>query len=119
MVSEELGHLVIELAEVILDQWQFFEGQLHQSAIHGIERRARPAAAQGAAIARDHSFGLMLAWASTYEGRALADLGEADQGLSMMREGVVAGRVTGSSLFESFQLALFAEAQLRKGLYDV
>jgi hypothetical protein len=60
----------------------------------------------------------MLAWASTYEGRALADLGEADRGLSMMREGVAVGRVTGSSLFESFQLALFAEAQLRKGLYD-
>ena len=35
----------------------------------------------------------------------------------MMREGVAAGRVTGSSLFESFQLALLAEAQLRKDLY--
>jgi hypothetical protein len=79
---------------------------------------ARERASEGAAIARDHSFSLMLAWASTYEGRALADLGEADRGLSMMREGVAAGRVTGSSLFESFQLALFAEAQLRKDLYD-
>jgi len=79
---------------------------------------ARERASEGAAIARDHSFALMLAWASTYEGRALADLGEAERGLSMMREGVAAGRATGSSLFESFQLALFAEAQLRKRLYD-
>jgi hypothetical protein len=42
MSREELGHLVIKLAEVILDQTQFFQGQLQQPAIHGIEGRARP-----------------------------------------------------------------------------
>jgi tetratricopeptide (TPR) repeat protein len=79
---------------------------------------ARVRASEAAAIAREHSFGLMRAWASTYEGRALVDLGESDRGLSMMREGVAAGRATGSSLFQSFQLALLAEAQLRNHLYD-
>ncbi len=74
--------------------------------------------------------GVFSAWAHALAGRtetaaraldtaiAHADLGEAERGLSMMREGVAAGRATGSSLFESFQLALFAEAQLRKRLYD-
>jgi DNA-binding winged helix-turn-helix (wHTH) protein/tetratricopeptide (TPR) repeat protein len=79
---------------------------------------ARERASEAAAIAREHSFNLMRAWASTYEGRALFDLGEWDRGLSMMRDGVAAGRATGSSLFQSFQLALLAEAQLRNGLYD-
>jgi tetratricopeptide (TPR) repeat protein len=79
---------------------------------------ARERASEAAAIAREHNFGLMRAWASTYEGRALFDLGDRDRGLAMMREGMAAGRATGSSLFQSFQLALLAEAQLRNGLHD-
>jgi hypothetical protein len=41
MVGQELRHLLIELAEVILDQSQFFQRQLQKPAVHGIQRRAR------------------------------------------------------------------------------
>jgi len=80
--------------------------------------RARQLAAEGGAIAREHGFGLLRAWASTHEGRALFDLGDVDHGLEMMRHGVAAVRATGSLLHQPFQLALLAEALLRDGLFD-
>ena len=41
MLSEQLRHLLIELTEVVLSQSQFFQRELQEPAIHGIERRAR------------------------------------------------------------------------------
>jgi hypothetical protein len=41
MLCEELRHLVIELGEVILDQSQFFERQLHEPAIDGVQGRTK------------------------------------------------------------------------------
>jgi len=80
--------------------------------------RARERASEGGAIAREHSFDLLRAWASTNEGRALFDLGAADRGLAMMGEGIAAARATGSKLHLPFQLVLLAEAQLRSRLLD-
>ena len=78
--------------------------------------RARECASEAGGIAREHSFVLLCAWASTQEGRALFDLGAADRGLAMMAEGVTAARATGSKLHLPFQLVLLAEAQLRSRL---
>jgi DNA-binding winged helix-turn-helix (wHTH) protein len=74
-------------------------------------------AAEAAALARDHGFHLVFAWASIYEGRAIADDGRASAGLVLMREGLAAARMIGSPLFQAFQLALLAETQCREGLY--
>jgi hypothetical protein len=41
VMTEERRHLLIELAEVILDQSQFLQRQLYQSPIHGMEIHAR------------------------------------------------------------------------------
>ena len=78
---------------------------------------ARVHAAEAAALARDHGFHLVFAWASIYEGRALADDGRAAAGLVLMREGLAAARMIGAPLFQAFQLALLAETQCREGLY--
>jgi DNA-binding winged helix-turn-helix (wHTH) protein len=78
---------------------------------------ARVHAAEAAALARDHGFHLVFAWASIYEGRALADDGRAAAGLVLMREGLAAARMIGAPLFQAFQLALLAEIQCREGLY--
>ena len=80
--------------------------------------RARGHASEAGAIAREHSFGLLRAWASTYEGRALFDLGVRERGLAMMGEGVAAARATGSLLHAPTQLVLLAEAQLGSRLFD-
>ena len=42
MLGEEVGHLLIELAEVILDQSQFVQRELQQPSVHRMKRRARP-----------------------------------------------------------------------------
>ena len=42
VVSEQLRHLLIELGEVVFDQAQFIECQLHQLPIHRMKIRARP-----------------------------------------------------------------------------
>lgn len=78
---------------------------------------ARIHAAEAAALARDNGFHLVFAWASIYEGRALADEGRAEAGLVLMREGFTAARMIGAPLFQAFQLALMAEIQCREGLY--
>jgi DNA-binding winged helix-turn-helix (wHTH) protein/predicted ATPase len=80
--------------------------------------RARECASEAGGIAREHSFVLLCAWASTQEGRALFDLGAAERGLAMMADGVAAARATGSKLHLPFQLVLLAEAQLRSRLID-
>lgn len=41
MVSEELCHLLIEWADVVLDRAPFFKGQFQESPIHGMTCRAR------------------------------------------------------------------------------
>ena len=38
-MREEMSHLLIELTDVIFDQWQFGERQLQQRSIDGTERR--------------------------------------------------------------------------------
>lgn len=78
---------------------------------------ARVQAAEAAALARHHGFHLVFAWASIYEGRALADERRAAAGLVLMREGLSAARMIGAPLFQAFQLALVAEVQCREGLY--
>ena len=41
MCCEQVGHLPIELAEVILDKAQFFERELQQPAVDRMQRRTR------------------------------------------------------------------------------
>jgi hypothetical protein len=41
VVSEQLGHLLIELGEVVFDQAQFIERQLHEPPIDRMKIRAR------------------------------------------------------------------------------
>ena len=76
---------------------------------------ARQRALESAAISREHSFVLMHGWASVIEGWALAELGEPDGGIPLMREGVARARTNGSSLFLPVLLGVLTEAQLKCG----
>jgi tetratricopeptide (TPR) repeat protein len=75
-------------------------------------------ASEGGSIARDHGFAVFQAWSSIYEGWAAARLGDTDEGLSTMYEGLAAFRGTGLWLFRPFQLALAAEIELENRMYD-
>ena len=76
---------------------------------------ARHRALESAAISREHSFVLMHGWASVIEGWALAELGDPDGGIPLMREGAARARTNGSSLFLPVLLGVLTEAQLKCG----
>jgi tetratricopeptide (TPR) repeat protein len=81
----------------------------------GVTRRF---AEEGRIIAEFEAFGLLIAWASIYEGWALARLGEEEKGLDKILGGLEVGREVGMTLFRPFQLALAAEVQLQSGKLD-
>jgi DNA-binding winged helix-turn-helix (wHTH) protein/predicted ATPase len=72
----------------------------------------RHRAAEAGLVAREHGFGLMLAWATALEGWSLVRLGEREAGLAALRAGVEAAHATDSFLFAPLLLSLLAEAQL-------
>jgi len=76
---------------------------------------ARQRALESAAISREHSFVLMHGWASVFEGWALAELGDPDSGIPVMREGLARARTNGSSLFLPVLFGVLTEAQLKCG----
>lgn len=73
----------------------------------------RRQASEGRALAEDHHFDVLRAWACIYEGWATARLGDTASGLELMNAGLAAYRHTGMSLFRPFQLALAADVLLR------
>jgi hypothetical protein len=79
-----------------------------------ISPRAERALESGA-ISREHSFVLMHGWASVFEGWALAELGDPDAGIPLMREGAARARTNGAGLFLPVLLGVLTEAQLKAG----
>jgi hypothetical protein len=75
----------------------------------------RQSALESAAISREHSFVVLHGWASVIEGWALAELGDFDGGISLMREGAARVRTTGSSLSLPMLLGVLTDAQLKSG----
>lgn len=110
---------VVERARTLSDAFTLALALTQAGATFLIMRdsRARAHAAEASRLARDHRFHLVWAWASIYEGRALADQGDAAHGMALMREGLATAREIGSTLFRPLQLALIAEAQCHEGLY--
>jgi DNA-binding winged helix-turn-helix (wHTH) protein/predicted ATPase len=106
-LARELGH-PFSLAQ----SWVF------GAAMHETRRdvaAAREAATAAATLSREHSFPLLLAWASVYEGWALVEQGDRDGGLPLLVRGVAGARSTGSSLWQPVLLGILAEAQLACG----
>jgi predicted ATPase len=59
-----------------------------------------------------------IAWGTTLEGWAMAELGQGDEGTQRLREGLEAYRQTGAELFRPYSLALLADACRKTGRYD-
>jgi DNA-binding winged helix-turn-helix (wHTH) protein/predicted ATPase len=114
-VSDEAIAMARELAHPFtLVQSLVFAAATHQARRDAATARERAAAA--AAYAREHSFSLMLAWASAFEGWATVELGDRERGLRLIREGTAAARSTGSMVWQPMLVGLLAETQLKCGL---
>ena len=78
-------------------------------------------AEQMMAIASNHGFALELAWATIMRGWGLAKQGQAEGGITQLRQGLAAYRATGAETFVPYFFSLLAEAyekaeQAEKGL---
>jgi class 3 adenylate cyclase/tetratricopeptide (TPR) repeat protein len=85
----------------------------HRAHVHQIAREVLPAletAESAMAIAEKDGFPLILSWAGVVKGCAMAHLGQADQGVAQIHEGLALAAFTGAEMFRTYNLALLAEA---------
>jgi tetratricopeptide (TPR) repeat protein len=62
------------------------------------------------ALSTEHGFSYFLAWAMAFRGRSLTDLGQAQEGLALLTQGLVAVRATGTVGSTPMVLMWLAEA---------
>jgi predicted ATPase len=73
---------------------------------------ARRYAEAALALAREHGFPLTAGWATAVRGWAIAAAGAGADGIAEIRDGLARARATGTQGYESYMLALLAEACL-------
>ena len=92
---------------------------LHFAAtVHQFRREAQAAQEHTEEVIRistEYDFPLYIAWGTVMQGWALAELGEADEGIAQMREGIAAWRAMGGQMSLPYSLALLAEAYGKAG----
>ena len=109
-----------------LAQQQSHAFSLAVALVHAIPvlhlRREWPALQQHAeaaiAVCTEQGFGSILAQATMYRGYALAQQGQTDEGIALMRGGLDAQLATGASLFRPWFLCFLAEAYETAGRFE-
>ena len=81
--------------------------RVHQ--FRGDWRATRKHTEAAAALAREHGFAQLAAWAAALRGWALAAAGEIDEGVAIARDGISALRDLGSRDFTTYFLGVLAE----------
>ena len=93
----------------------------HRANVHQIAREVTPAleAAEAAiTIAEKEGVPLFGSWARIAKGWALAHLGQAEQGIAQIREGLAMASATGAETWHTYNLAQLAEACGKAGRID-
>ena len=91
------------LAHTLVHAGTFFE-QFRDNAV-GVRSHAR----RLATLAEEGGFQMFLAWCRVLEGWADFELGDHDQGLSVMRAGIADAQASGSVLYQPYFLTLLAQ----------
>ncbi len=73
---------------------------------------------EAAMLALDNSMPYWSAWSAILRGWAMSELGRADEGIVLLRDGLTAYRETGAELFRPHALALLAHASFKLGRHD-
>lgn len=91
------------------------------AVVHQLRNEASAAqvnAERAIKLATQHGFPLVLGWASSIQGWALAQQGLVDQGITTSRQGLSAYRATGAAVDQTHLLALLAEANGLVGQHE-
>ena len=78
----------------------------------------RRRADEGVALSIEHNFPLWLAWGIAYRGWSLSALGQTQEGLTLIKQGLSAVRATGTVLMTPYWLMLLADAYAMIGQPD-
>jgi DNA-binding winged helix-turn-helix (wHTH) protein/predicted ATPase len=103
-LAERLGHL-FNLASA-------YYAAAHLNQLLREAAAARRYAEAALALAREHGFPLTAGWATAVRGWAIAAAGAGADGIAEIRDGLAGARATGTQSYESYILALLAEACL-------
>jgi predicted ATPase len=95
---------------------EFFVVVLHH--LRGEAREAQEHVEDMIALSAEHGFTLLLAWATTLRGCAMAAQGHHEHGIAQIQEGFAATRATGSELGRPRDLSWLAEACMEAGRLD-
>ncbi|WP_028220511.1 adenylate/guanylate cyclase domain-containing protein [Paraburkholderia oxyphila] len=101
---------------VSLGQSLVFKAELHQ--LRGEPRLTHDCAEAAIDLSTEQGFPTILAWATILDGWALAEAGEAEQGMARVRHGLADYEATGARLGRTYFLALLAETCARAGQRD-
>ena len=115
------AHDAVALARTLalpfsIGQSLFYASMLHQ--LRGETLAARDHAADTIAVTREQVFPQFLSYGNVVHGWALVALGEQDEGLKELREGLEAAKAMGDRYLRPHWLALLADAQLHAGRAD-
>jgi class 3 adenylate cyclase/predicted ATPase len=105
----------IALARQLSHPFSLTQALIYRAFVHQCCREADPTrkfAGEAQALAREHSFPFWLAEATMLQGWAMAQQGDATEGLDLLREGLAAFRATGAKMDQPRWLATLAEAHL-------
>ena len=112
------SHEAIRLAEEASAPFDVASARFFAAFVHLFRREGPQTTTQAEAsmvIAAEHGFPFFTSGATILKGWALAVAGQAEAGISMLREGLNRWRQTGMRLLEMFFLGLLAEAHGRAG----
>jgi class 3 adenylate cyclase/predicted ATPase len=80
--------------------------------------QVRRRAEESVALSIEHNFPLWLAWGTAYRGWSLTALGQTQEGLALIKQGLAAVRATGTILMTPHWLMLLADAYAMLGQPD-
>jgi predicted ATPase/class 3 adenylate cyclase len=112
-LAQELSH-PLSLAVAL-----YYAARIHQARWE--RQEAQEQAETLIALSREQGFALTLGWGIIYRGWALAEQGQVEEGITQIRQGLIAYRATGAEVARPHFLALLAEAcgkgrQIEEGL---
>src|SRR5262249_296299 len=106
------SNAALSLARELSDPFSFGYALIFAAGLHQLRREGREAqkrAEEGIALATEHGFTSFISAGTIRRGWALAEQGQAEEGLAQMDYGVAARRAAGAELARPYFLALQAE----------
>ena len=106
------------LAQELSHPFSLAAARVYAAMLHQLRREralTQEWAEAGITLAREQGFPVWLGQGTVLQGWALAEQGQSEEGISQIRQGLATHQAIGAGLFQSYYLALLAEAYGKAG----